>query len=55
MSSDEEDNPDTTGDNGDEAAMESTSAHRVQEDRNLFHGQAEDVNSQPTAGDSNLP
>ena len=51
VSSDEEDYPDTTGDNGDEAAMQSTSAENVQEERNLVHGQAEDVNSQPTAGD----
>ena len=55
MSSDEEDNPETTGDNGDQAAIESTSVENVQVDRNLVHGQAEDVNSQPTAGDSNLP
>ena len=52
VSSDEEDNPDTTGDNGEVAAIQSTSAQNVQEDRNLLvHGQAEDVNSQPTAGD----
>ena len=50
VSSDEEDNPDSTGDNGDHAAIESTSAENVQDDRNLVHGQAEDMNSHPTAG-----
>ena len=51
VSSDEEDNPETTGDNGDEAAIQGTSAENVQDDSNLVHELAEDVNSQPTAGD----
>ena len=46
VSSDEDDNPDTTGDNGDDAAIQSTSAEIVQD----VPGRAEDGNSQPISG-----